>query len=170
MKAGEDAGEYEVVRAVAIIATRAARSTWTSTVTAASPAARFSAVLPGWCRACAAAAGRERDRRRDRRRIGALKKRHEEKKLGVDADEYLPPGSSAVVAVVNNQYADKVEAALVNSDKRIQQGDRLGRQRGVAEGDRKVAGRGVGRDHLVDRGRRAGTDAGPPRWPKKEWR
>ena len=51
--------------------------------------------------------------------IGALKKRHEEKKLGVDVDEYLPPGSSAVVAVVDDVYADRVEKALVKSDKRI---------------------------------------------------
>ena len=51
--------------------------------------------------------------------IGALKKRHEEKELGVDVDEYLPPGSSAVVAVVDDKWADKVENALVKSDKRI---------------------------------------------------
>ena len=51
--------------------------------------------------------------------IGALKKRHEEKQMGVDIDEYLPPGSSAVAAVVDDQYADKVENALVKSDKRI---------------------------------------------------
>ena len=51
--------------------------------------------------------------------VGKLKKKHEEKQLGVDVDEYLPPGSSAVVAVVDDTYADKVEAALVNSDKRI---------------------------------------------------
>jgi uncharacterized membrane protein len=50
---------------------------------------------------------------------GYLSKRHQEKKLGVDAEQYLPPGSSAVVAVVDDVYADKVEGALVNSDKRI---------------------------------------------------
>jgi uncharacterized membrane protein len=51
--------------------------------------------------------------------IGKLSKRHEEKKLGVDLEEYLPPGSSAVVAVVDDVWADKVENALVKSDKRI---------------------------------------------------
>lgn len=51
--------------------------------------------------------------------IGALVKRHDEKQLGVDLDEYLPPNSSAVVAVVDDVYADKVEAALVKADKRI---------------------------------------------------
>ena len=51
--------------------------------------------------------------------IGGLKKRHEEKQLGVDVDEYLPPGSSAVVAVVDDRWADNVENALAKSDKRI---------------------------------------------------
>ena len=51
--------------------------------------------------------------------LGHLSKRHEEKKLGVELDEYLPAGSSAVVAVVDEMYADKVEGALVKSDKRI---------------------------------------------------
>jgi uncharacterized membrane protein len=51
--------------------------------------------------------------------IGELRKKHEEKKLGVALEDYLPPGSSAVVAVVDDVYADKVEGALVNSDKRI---------------------------------------------------
>jgi uncharacterized membrane protein len=51
--------------------------------------------------------------------IGALTKRHQEKQLGLDVDEYLPPGSSAVVAVVDDQWADKVESALGKSDRRI---------------------------------------------------
>jgi uncharacterized membrane protein len=51
--------------------------------------------------------------------IGALRKRHEEKKLGVDVDEYLPPGSSAVVAIVEDKWADELEKALVKADKRI---------------------------------------------------
>ena len=51
--------------------------------------------------------------------VGKLSKRHEEKELGVELEEYLPPGSSAVVAVVDDRWADKVEGALVNSDKRI---------------------------------------------------
>jgi len=51
--------------------------------------------------------------------IGELSKKHQEKKLGVDVEEYLPAGSSAVVAVVDDVYADKVEASLVKSDKRL---------------------------------------------------
>ncbi len=51
--------------------------------------------------------------------VGKLRKKHEEKQLGVEVEEYLPPGSSAVVAIVDDTYADRVEAALVKSDKRI---------------------------------------------------
>ncbi|WP_436445422.1 DUF1269 domain-containing protein [Microbacterium sp. I2] len=51
--------------------------------------------------------------------LGAIKKGREEKKLGVDVDEYLAPGTSAVVAVVDDKSADKVEKALLRADKRI---------------------------------------------------
>jgi uncharacterized membrane protein len=51
--------------------------------------------------------------------VGKLRKKHEEKKMGVELEDYLPTNSSAVVAIVDDQWADKVEAALVNSDKRI---------------------------------------------------
>ena len=51
--------------------------------------------------------------------VGKLKKKHEEKQMGVEMEEYLPPGTSAVVAIVDDVYADRVEAALVKSDKRI---------------------------------------------------
>ena len=51
--------------------------------------------------------------------VGKLSKKHQEKQLGVEMEEYLPPGTSAVVAIVDDTYADRVEAALVNSDKRI---------------------------------------------------
>ena len=76
--------------------------------------------------------------------IGGLKKRHEEKQLGVDVDEYLPPGSSAVVAVVDDQWADKVENALVKSDKRINKaidsGDYDELQKAIAKSSDEVSG------------------------------
>ena len=76
--------------------------------------------------------------------FGALRKRHEEKKMGVDLEQYLPPGSSAVVAVVDDQYADKVEAALANSDKRINQaidsGDYDELQKAIAKSQDEVSG------------------------------
>lgn len=51
--------------------------------------------------------------------LGKIKKGREEKKLSVDLDEYLAPGTSAVVAVVDDKWADRVEKALQRSDKRI---------------------------------------------------
>lgn len=50
---------------------------------------------------------------------GELTKKHEEKKLGVDLDEYLPDGSSAIFVVMDDEYLDRVEAALSNANKQI---------------------------------------------------
>ena len=75
--------------------------------------------------------------------VGELSKKHQEKKIGVDVEEYLPPGSSAVVAVVDDQWADKVENALVKSDKRINQaidsGDYKSLKEALAKSDAQVA-------------------------------
>ena len=75
--------------------------------------------------------------------VGKLKKKHEEKRIGVEMEEYLPPGSSAVVAIVDDTYADKVEAALVNSDKRINKaidkGDYDELQKALAQSSDEVA-------------------------------
>ncbi|WP_349425765.1 DUF1269 domain-containing protein [Microbacterium sp. LWS13-1.2] len=51
--------------------------------------------------------------------LGKIKKNREEKQFGVDVDEYLAPGTSAVVAVVDDKWADNVEKALTRADKRI---------------------------------------------------
>jgi uncharacterized membrane protein len=51
--------------------------------------------------------------------LGHFTKKHEEKELGADLDEYFPPNSSAVVVVVDDKYLDRVEASLVNADKNI---------------------------------------------------
>ena len=51
--------------------------------------------------------------------LGHFTKKHEEKKLGVELDEYFPPNSSAVVVVVDNEYLDRVQAALANSTKQV---------------------------------------------------
>jgi len=50
---------------------------------------------------------------------GHLTKKHEEKKLGVELEEYLPPNSSAVVVVVDDVYLDRIGKALAKADKRI---------------------------------------------------
>ena len=51
--------------------------------------------------------------------IGELKKRHEEKELGVDVEEYLPPGTSAVIVVADDTYADRIDHALDKSIKKV---------------------------------------------------
>lgn len=50
---------------------------------------------------------------------GHLVKRHEERQLGLQLDETVPPGSSAIVAVIDDKYLDRVERALTRSTKRI---------------------------------------------------
>jgi uncharacterized membrane protein len=51
--------------------------------------------------------------------IGGLVKKHEEKEMGVEVDEYLPPGSSAIVAVVDDVYLDRLTSTITRADKRI---------------------------------------------------
>lgn len=51
--------------------------------------------------------------------IGELRKHHDEKTIGIDMDEYLPAGSSAVLVVMEDVYLDRVERSLEKADKRI---------------------------------------------------
>ena len=122
LKAAEAAEDFAVVGAV--VASRdAGGEVSVDEHGVASPVAGSSVVggaaRPGRgaVRAAAAAGrcGRRRDRRRDRWAI----KRHEEKQMGVDVEEYLPPGSSAVIVVVDDMYADRVDKALTKSTKKI---------------------------------------------------
>ena len=62
---------------------------------------------------------------------GAFAKRHEERSIGVDADEWLPPGSSAIIAVVDDLYLDRV-------DKAVEAGDYDAVVKAVNEGDQKI--------------------------------
>ncbi len=98
--------------------------------------------------------------------VGKLSKKHQEKQLGVELEEYLPPGSSAVVAVVDDVYADKVEAALVNSDKRINKaidkGDYDELQQAISESADEVSDAITSLSKLVHGVRRAGVRALPP--------
>ena len=106
----------------------------------------FSVGVPAWCSGCSRRRcwPRRRSERGSAPSSASCKKKHEEKQLGVDVDEYLPPGSSAVVAIVDDQYADKVEAALVNSDKRINKaidkGDYDELQKAIAQSQDEVSG------------------------------
>lgn len=51
--------------------------------------------------------------------IGELVKKHEEGQLGLELEGVLPPGASAIVAVVDVTYADRVDAALGKATKRL---------------------------------------------------
>jgi uncharacterized membrane protein len=121
LKAGEDAGEYQVVGAV--VMNRAADGkvdvdehgdgrTGGGAVLGGTAGLVVGLFAPPLLAATAVGAGIGAV-------VGHLSKRHAEKQMGVELEDYLPPGSSAVVAVVDDQWADKVEGALVNSDKRI---------------------------------------------------
>jgi uncharacterized membrane protein len=121
LKAGEDAGEYQVVGAVVMnrdasgkveVKEHGDKHTSGGAVLGGTAGLVVGLFAPPVLAATAVGAGIGAG-------IGHLNKRHEEKKLGVEVEEYLPPGSSAVVAVVDDKYADKVENALVKSDKRI---------------------------------------------------
>ena len=74
--------------------------------------------------------------------IGALKKRHEEKEMGLDVDEYLPPGSSAVIVVVDDTYLDRVDTALAKSSRKISKavdsGDVEKLQQELEDADKRV--------------------------------
>ncbi len=146
LKAGEDAGEYQVVGAVVMNRDASGKVDVQEHDSGAHVAG--GAVLGGTAglvvglfappllAATAVGAGIGAV-------VGKLSKKHQEKQLGVELEEYLPPGSSAVVAVVDDLYADKVEAALVNSDKRINKaidkGDYDELQKAISESSDEVS-------------------------------
>jgi uncharacterized membrane protein len=51
--------------------------------------------------------------------LGHLTKKHDEKELGAELDEYFPPNSSAVVVIVDDKYLDRVSASLTKADKNV---------------------------------------------------
>lgn len=51
--------------------------------------------------------------------IGGLLKRSEEKEIGEQLRDYLPPGSSAILAVVEDDYADRIDKAITKSAKKV---------------------------------------------------
>lgn len=74
--------------------------------------------------------------------LGHFTKKHEEKEMGVELDEYFPPNSSAVVVVIDNKYLDRVEMALTGSDKdvtkAINSGDYEKLQKALAKSEKSV--------------------------------
>lgn len=52
---------------------------------------------------------------------GKISKHHDEKKIAsaVDDNDWLPPGSSAIVAVIDDEYLDRVDAAVADATKKV---------------------------------------------------
>ena len=75
--------------------------------------------------------------------VGRIVKRHEEKEIGVDAEDWLPAGSSAIVAVVDDLYLDRVDAAVnkavKKTNKAIDKGDYEAVVKALDEGGEKIA-------------------------------
>ena len=74
--------------------------------------------------------------------VGSIRKRHEEKAIGVDAEEWLPVGSSAIVAVVDDLYLDRIDKAVGKATRKvtkaIDKGDYDAVVKAVNEGDEKI--------------------------------
>lgn len=51
--------------------------------------------------------------------VGGLMKLHEEKSMEAEVADLLPPGSSAVLVVVDDLYVDRIERALAKSVKKV---------------------------------------------------
>ncbi len=50
--------------------------------------------------------------------VGKIMKRHDEKTIGLDAEEWLPVNSSAIVAVIDDLYLDRIDAAVTKAVKK----------------------------------------------------
>ena len=74
---------------------------------------------------------------------GKIAKTHEEKKMGIELEEYLPKGSSAIVAVIDDRYLDRIDAALDKAvkkvDKAIDRDDYAALEKAIDEGGDKIA-------------------------------
>jgi len=69
-------------------------------------------------------------------------KRHEEKQIGVDAEQWLPSGASAIVAVVDDLYLDRIDRAVAKAvkktNKAIDKGDYDAVVKAMNEGGEKI--------------------------------
>lgn len=48
-----------------------------------------------------------------------IKKHHDEKKMEKDVEEYLPNGSSAILVLIDDRVADRIDTILERADKRV---------------------------------------------------
>lgn len=50
---------------------------------------------------------------------GAIAKHHEEKKIGLEANDWLPDDSSAIIAIIDDLYLDRVDNAITKATKKV---------------------------------------------------
>jgi uncharacterized membrane protein len=48
-----------------------------------------------------------------------LVKHHSEKRLGEDLEQYLPRGSAAIMAIVDDEFTDRLDTVLNKADKKV---------------------------------------------------
>ena len=120
LRSGQDAGGYEVVGAVVLVRDKDGKvevkehgdkSVGRGAAWGASAGVVVGLFAPPLLAATAVGAGIGAI-------LGLINKAREEEKFGDEVDEYLAPGTSAVVAIVDDRWSDKVERALVRSEKR----------------------------------------------------
>lgn len=74
---------------------------------------------------------------------GKIAERREERKIGVDLEEALPPDSSAIIAIIDDRYLDRIDAALDTSlrkvEKAIDKDDYEALQKAIDEGGDRIA-------------------------------
>lgn len=74
---------------------------------------------------------------------GKFAERQEEEKVGVDLEATMPRGTSAIVAVIDDRYLDRVDTALSKAikkvDKSIDRDDYEELQKAIEEGGDKIA-------------------------------
>ncbi|SFR91990.1 Uncharacterized membrane protein [Agromyces sp. CF514] len=74
---------------------------------------------------------------------GKLAKKHDEKKVGLELEEYLPKGSSAIVAVIDDRYLDRIDSALAKASKKVSKAidrdDFEALEKAITEGGDKIA-------------------------------
>ena len=111
LKAGEGAGDYQVVAAVVLNRDANGMVDVAEHDSGAhvAAAARFSAAPRGSWSGCSRRrySPRPRSDRIRRRKVGKLTKKHQQVQLGVEIEEYLPAEIPAVVAIVDDTYADQ---------------------------------------------------------------
>lgn len=75
--------------------------------------------------------------------VGKIMKRHDEKRIGLDAEEWLPINSSAIVAVIDGLYQDRIDNAVAKAvkktNKAIDKGDYNAVVKAVTEGSDDIA-------------------------------